>query len=216
MPPMTRSQSPADIIRMLYKGVSLFGTDSIGPDGRRLRMGKALVYGELTAIGIRQLISATGLAAYDRFVDLGSGNGRIPLHVALMVPETLCLGIEIDRDRHRRASAARDRAEAMGLLLPGRCEFRNKDLRKTDFGGGTVYFANSTCFPDRFLGFLARRVAAMPGRPIFATFRKLPPRIERLFDLHAEASCQTTWSSAVSLTVYRRKAAAAPPIINDK
>jgi SAM-dependent methyltransferase len=202
---MTVERSPAETIRILYRGISGFGTDSIGPDGRRLRLGKSLVYGELTAVGIRQLIATTGLARGDRFVDLGSGTGRIPLHVALAIPGTICVGIEIDQERHRFACAVRDRAEALGLIAPGICEFRNEDLSKADFSGGTVYFANSTCFQERFLNGLARRVAAMPDAAIFATFRELPPRVADLFDTEAGGHCQTSWNPAVRLHVYRAR-----------
>lgn len=205
--PAPLSPTPAAVVRALYRGVSGFGTDRIGPDGRRLRPGKALVYGELTAVGIRQLIAATGLAAGDRFVDLGSGTGRIPLHVALAVPGTTCLGIEIDRQRHRIACAVRDRAELEGLLAPGRCSFRNADLRTTDFAGGTVYFANSTCFPKRLLGHLVGCLAAMPGPLVFATFTELSIRAARGFDREDTTHCQTSWSNHVRLRVYRRGSA---------
>lgn len=202
--PASRSSAPAAIVRVLYRGRSGFGTDNVGPDGRRMRPGKALVYGELTGVGIRQLIAATGLAAGDRFVDLGSGTGRVPLHVALAVPGSTCLGIEIDRQRHSVACAVRDRAEARGLLDPGRCVFRNADLRTTDFTGGTVYFANSTCFPRRLLGYLVGCLAAMPDPLVFAMFTELSARVARGFDRENTTRCQTSWSNHVRLHVYRR------------
>jgi hypothetical protein len=191
--------------RALFKDVSGYETEGIGPGGRRLRRVKALVYGELTVVGIRQLIRAAGIGAGDRFVDLGSGVGKIVLGVALEVPGVTCVGLEIDAERHERASAVLRRAEEKGWLTPGCCTLRHEDARLGDLEGATVLFANSTCFPPALLNRLARRVAALPRPVTFATFRALPPRVARLFDPVAASPCHTSWSKHVTLHVYRRR-----------
>jgi hypothetical protein len=199
-------RSPAEIMRLLYRDVSGFATEGIGPDGRRMRDSRALTYGELTAVGIRQLVAAAGIGPGDRFVDLGSGTGRVPLHVAMVTKGVSCLGIEIDRERHDDARSVLKLAEAAGLVAPRRCRFRNADLRTTTLRGGTIYFANSTCFPERLLNFLGRRLAVTAGLERFATFQELPAGIAALFDASEVASCHTSWSPKVELHVYHRRA----------
>jgi Histone methylation protein DOT1 len=198
------SKQTAARMRALFKDVSGYATDGIGPAGRRLRRAKALVYGELTAVGIRQLIRAAGLGNGDRFVDLGSGVGKIVLQVALEVPDVTCLGLEIDAQRHEHASAALRRAEEKGWLAPGRCMLRHEDARSADLQGATVLFANSTCFEPALLSALGRRVADLPRPVTFATLRELPPRTARLFEPVGDSPCHTSWSKHVTVHVYRR------------
>ena len=155
-------------------------------------------------VGIRQLIRAAGIGAGDRFVDLGSGVGKIVLGVALEVPDVTCLGLEIDAERHKRASAVLRRAEEKGWLASGRCTLRHEDARLGNLEGATVLFANSTCFPPALLNRLARRVGALPRPVTFATLRALPPGVARLFDLVAASPCHTSWSKHVTVYVYRR------------
>jgi hypothetical protein len=137
------------------------------------------------------------------------------LHVALAVEGVTCTGIEIAGDRHNGACQALARAEAAGLLAPGRCSFRHQDVLTADLpsakhGGATVLFVSSTCFPHRLLNRLARRVAALPGRVTFVCFRRPPPRIAALLGTAAKVSCQTSWSRRVTMHIYRRFTESAP------
>ena len=198
--------SPAAQVRRIYRGVSGFGTQGASPRGLRLRPGRAFVYGELTAVGVAQLIRAAGIGPGDRFVDLGSGVGKIVLQVALAVDGAMAMGFEIDGDRHAYAATALARAEAEGLLAPGRCTFLHADLLTADLSAGTVFFANSICFPPILLNAMARRIAALPGRRVFATLSGLPPRLSAAFAMHEQRTCQTSWSPGVRLHVYRTAA----------
>lgn len=193
----------ADQIRRLYKGISGFTTQGEGPGGWRLRHAKARVYGELTAIGVRQLIAAAGIVPGARFVDLGSGVGKVVLHVALSVEGVTCVGIEIAGNRHRSACVALQQAEERGMIAAGRCVFRHQDLLDADLRGATVLFANSTCFPQKLLNRVARRVADLPGPLTFVTLHRLSPRLAARFHAVTTHDCHTSWSSHVAMHVYR-------------
>jgi hypothetical protein len=192
-------------IKRFYEGISGFGANGAGPNGRKLRPARARVYGELTAVGVRQLIRVTRLSAGDVFVDLGSGIGKVVLQVALAVPGVQCIGIEIDGARHASACEALRRAEACGALEPGRCVFRHGDVRQTDFCPATVFFAHSTCFPAAMLGGLARRIAAQDRAVTLVTTRRLTGRAGTLLAFVATRACQLSWDRHHRMHVYRRR-----------
>lgn len=190
-------------VSRFYQGISGYAGTGAGPNGRTLRPARARVYGELTPAGTRQLIRATRLGPGDVFVDLGSGVGKVVLQVALAVPGVRCIGIEIDGARHASACEALRRAEACGLLEPGRCVLHHGDIRQADLGNATVLFAHSTCFPAKMLGALARRIAA-PGRPVtLVTTSLLSGRAAKLLAFAATRACQLSWDKHHRMHVYR-------------
>jgi len=191
-------------IKRFYDGIMGFGASGAGPDGRKLRPARAHVYGELTSAGVRQLIRATRLSADDVFVDLGSGVGKVVLRVALAVPGVRCIGIEIDGARHASACEALRRAEACGVLEPGRCVFRHGDIRQADLGNATVFFAHSTCFPAAMLGAVARRIAAQERAATLVTTSRLKGRVGKLLAFVATRACQLSWDRHHRMHLYRR------------
>jgi len=187
--PPARPRRRGVAIERFYDGISGFGMSGAGPDGRKLRPARARVYGELTSAGVRQLIRATRLSADDVFVDLGSGVGKVVLQVALAVSGVRCIGIEIDGARHASACEALRRAEALGVLEPGRCAFRHGDIRRADLGNATVFFAHSTCFSAPMLGAVARRIAAQERAATLVTTRRLTGRAGTLLAFVATRAC---------------------------
>jgi SAM-dependent methyltransferase len=198
----TPAQSVAVRIRRLYRGISAYPRGTVGPNNRRLHYARASTYGELTARGIASLVTHTGLAAGDCFVDLGSGSGRVALSVALHVPGITAIGIEIDADRFAIAESIRLKAEARGLIAPTRIRYVHADLNDADLTGGTVYYVCSTCFPIRLLNRLARTVAAMPGVRVFASMHPLSPRLAACFAEHQTVPCPATWASYTDIHLY--------------
>lgn len=194
------------MVRRLYSGIDGFGAVGAGPGGRALQPARSHTYGELTSVGTRQLIAATGLCATDLFVDLGAGVGKVALGVALRVPGIRCIGIEISGARHAGACQALHRAEALGWLEPGRCTFRHADALNADLSGATILFANSTCFPEKLLGSIARKVAALDGPLTFVTLQRLPAGPDRMFEHVATRVCQTSWTKRCDMHLYRRPA----------
>jgi len=187
-----------------YEGISGYGSDGAGPDGRKLRRARARVYGERTPVGTRQLIAATRLGAGDVFVDLGSGVGKVVLQVALAIPGVRCIGIEIDGARHASACEALRRAEACGALEPGRCVLLHGDMRRADLGTATVLFAHATCFPAAMLGSVARRIAAQDRTVTLVTTGKLSGRAARLLAFTGSRACQLSWDRHHRIHLYRR------------
>jgi hypothetical protein len=201
---MDARETPAALIRRIYAGVRGAGPAGRPPPGGRLGPLRARTYGELTAVGIRQLARATGLGPGDRFVDLGSGLGKVVLHLAMAVPGIEARGIEIYGARHAAAEAALTRVQALGRLAPGsQCRFEHADLRHAGLEGASVLFANSTCFPAPLLHLLARRIAALAPPVTFATLQKLAGRAAAPFEALGEHPCACSWHRANTVFVYR-------------
>jgi SAM-dependent methyltransferase len=195
--------SAAAAVARLYNDVDGFGEVGVGPDGAALRRGRAHVYGELTTIGVRQLIRATGLAAGDRFFDLGSGTGRVVLQVAASLPGTRCVGIEVSGRRHEAARAVLSQALAKGLVARRQCTFLHQDLREANLARATVLFANSTCFPAELLRHLAEMISKLRRGTVFASLQELPSRSVRLFEPLGEHPCATSWDRKHTVHIYR-------------
>lgn len=60
------------------------------------------------------------VAGDDSFCDLGSGNGKLLLQLALMTHARHLTGVELSATRHAHATAALDAAEKSGVLSPAR------------------------------------------------------------------------------------------------
>jgi hypothetical protein len=85
---------------------------------------------------ILQLITTTGLAEDDVFVDLGSGLGHVPLLVS-MVTGALSIGIEV---QEAYVASARECAQSLRL---SRVRFIPQDAREADLSSGTVFYLYS-------------------------------------------------------------------------
>ncbi len=84
-----------------------------------------------------------------RFLDLGSGDGRVVFLAALLGARAA--GVEYDRDLHR--IALRARGQLADLLDPGPAELRRGDFFKEDLGSYDVlfYFTSGAGAEDRLL-----------------------------------------------------------------
>ena len=62
------------------------------------------VYGEATWSGVNQMIKHfRPLTKDDVFLDIGSGRGKMVLHMALQTPVKKCIGVELVKSRHEDA-----------------------------------------------------------------------------------------------------------------
>jgi len=195
--------TPARAIRRLARDIDGFEAHGVAPDGTQLRRAPSHTYGELTPTGVSQLIATTRLSAGDRFVDLGSGTGKVVVQVAMQVPGVRCTGIELDSERHKGARKLLRAALAEGLVARRQVTLRHDSILTAELTGATVLFANSTCFPAPLLAKLAERVAALGGPLIFVSLQALGRKQARLFDTAKTRRCATSWDPANEMHIYR-------------
>lgn len=104
-------------------------------------------YGEVTPRGVDQLaevIGATKVAPIASFLDLGSGIGRLAMHMMLAGYARNVTGVELDAGRHHQSEILADR-----VFSPGRApRFLQKNMLEVDKLGATVLYMNQQCFPS--------------------------------------------------------------------
>ena len=152
-----------------WKGKSAWSRDESEQDR------KQFTYGEVTPIGVRQLIHILGLQQLvddDKqspmdptvFYDLGSGAGKLVVQMFLEKVTSISVGVELSKRRHdlavkswtslqEAAGLSRDdvvckiRNKDGQLVEQDRVILLNKDMVKTDFSDATHIYLSSLCFP---------------------------------------------------------------------
>lgn len=99
------------------------------------------VYGEATWSGVNQMIRHfRPLTEDDVFLDIGSGRGKMVLHMALQTPVKKCIGVELVTPRHEDAIKLK---EQIGDIPDKEVIFINEDIFKTDtIQQATIIYAN--------------------------------------------------------------------------
>ncbi len=106
-------------------------------------------YGEITREGMEALLrnmpSQCALTPQSVFLDIGSGEGRLPYFVRLSSSIKEAVGIELVRCRHERARELR-RAYQRAANGRGGLTYVLGDVRKAGLHNATHIFMHSTCF----------------------------------------------------------------------
>ena len=104
------------------------------------------VYGEIRKAGVetiyKEISEYDGL---DTFVDVGSGTGKICLHMSMISNFENIVGIEIVTGRHLYAIELQ---QNLGRDF-GNVTFLNDDILKIEFERPCVVFTNDNCFPNQ-------------------------------------------------------------------
>lgn len=184
--------------------------------------GGSHIYGEITPRGVHALIrwllqrsaSASALAPHRlpekgwAFADLGSGVGRMCIHVACMGRQWGCIrsvGIELSHTRHMAAVAAAERAREAGALQET-CplQLSEGDILTEPLDGLTVVYVASLLFEDEMLDQLAARLEAVKSVQWVATLRRLNPEVLSTLQLDASIMVPMSWDEDAEVFLYCR------------
>jgi Histone methylation protein DOT1 len=162
-----------DLLKKHWNGKSAWLRDEAEEDK------KQFTYGEVTPIGVRQLIHFLGLQTIDVhdegnqmdpvvFYDLGSGAGKLVVQMFLEKVASVSIGIELSKRRHDLAvkswNAVQEalclfRADVICKILRDdqvveqeRVQLWNRDIMDTDFSTATHIYISSLCFPKVLAG----------------------------------------------------------------
>lgn len=158
----------------------------------------AATYGEITPDGFREIFGGR-LQPSDRFVDLGSGNGKLVVQAAEEFDVAAATGIELSHTRHEIATAARAELAARNAALAPRCTFLCEDCAgeaaASVLEGTTVVWVANLCFSNALKRRLASRLEqARSIRLVAATTAFDPPL--RGFEVEGYALVQATWTTS--------------------
>jgi SAM-dependent methyltransferase len=198
----------------LYEGLSGFNADTkkLGVPGNYVT-----TYGEVTPEGI-QALSALFLrhggapgnypASQRTFYDLGCGNGKVVIGMAMLHPELQGRGYEIVTDRIDQARTAVGRLKQ--ARLAGRLRFESTSFLEPSVGlqdACWIYMSN-LCFDPDTQKALAEKLEA-ETRPdcVVICSKELPLAAGSLWQRVATGEIvPMSWSAASAVYVYRRSA----------
>lgn len=114
------------------------------------------VYGEIKKEGVQNLSeSLKGLTG--NFYDIGSGNGKLLLHLSLISDFDTYTGIEISKPRHLYAKTIQSSISLSSEIttddyfnLEKKVKFICDDVMNIDISNADVIFYNDVTFPDDF------------------------------------------------------------------
>lgn len=174
--------------------------------------GDELTYGEITPLGIEQLVNKLplGLNSEDAFFDLGSGVGKAVIQAFLTSPLRLAVGVELAESRHKHATRAlRSVAEALHvqavqdvLHLDGRTlRFAQSNALTFDFTAATVAFVSSLAMPRKVIRGLQDRISSLVPGTLAAFSTKLAGCHRGLHYLE-KLNLEMTWLSSSAMYLY--------------
>jgi hypothetical protein len=166
----------------------------LAKDGEASEETEALTYGEVTALGARQLAAHlfVGRSKRDVFADLGSGVGKLAVQLWLESPNVVeSIGIELNVERHERGVASLAALVSSGDALALRraidhtavvggvdVRLANGDILEEGMVAAmhnvSHVFVAGLCFPDAVLRGLAAVLAGLPQLEAVASLKAIP------------------------------------------
>ena len=154
--------------------------------------------GEVLFPSVAKLLSLLSLKDEDKFLDLGSGRGRLVAQVFLTSPVSQAIGIEVVLSLHQQAEAVANRICQDVSRFDGRgrqITFILGDFFECDFPDASVVFINSTCFSQSMLYRLSVRLDQHIKVHSILTLKPLPALKRFQFKKAIRVEC--SWDSAL-------------------
>jgi hypothetical protein len=116
-----------------------------------------LGYGEITKSGTNTLYNYIKnniqTSDDDIFYDIGSGHGKLILHLALISDFKFLKGVEIDKYRHLYSLDIKSKIDGIDNVI-----FINDDIRKLDISDAKIVFMNDTIFSKELISSIIEKL----------------------------------------------------------
>lgn len=116
---------------------------------------KDITYGEMNYEGINILVEhlhTMHKISFKNFLDIGSGRGKIPLHIAALPNVTKSVGIELVKERHDDAEEIKEQLNKYKNIVD-KVTFINDDIKNIDLTDHindiTLVWISNKCFPSK-------------------------------------------------------------------
>lgn len=154
-------------------------------------------YGEILPEGMQKLLQVADLTERDRFIDLGSGLGKIVFQTFLNTAVQAAIGIELNAKLYQQALLAKENIAAEAGLVNARrkLEFINGDFLTQSFQEATVALLASPCFGPALLNTLGRRLDETSTIRAVMSLRPLPALRRLKFKKIIRIEC--SWDTAL-------------------
>jgi hypothetical protein len=164
----------------------------------------AALYGELTPLGFRALVSHLGgLRATDSFADLGSGLGRLVVQAAKEYGVARACGVEFAASRHELAEEALAQEDESVVnrvaLVEGDCSDPTLWAAGGPLADATVVYAGSLMFSEELMGKLARLIEASTSARVVASLKQWSAAPQGWCEQAPAERFETSWTAPQSL-----------------
>jgi SAM-dependent methyltransferase len=204
---LMHEQNTQQLMDELYQGISGFRAPK-EDEQMVTQAGGAPTYGEITYDGLQHIIDDIKPQLKDGvFYDLGSGVGKVVVHVYLNSDVKKAAGIELCTQRFDNAMNVRNTMEQRGLIADNKkIEFIDQDILKANINDATVVYMCSTCFDQNLMTNIMKKLAqeAKPGL-LLLTLKKLPENYREYGFEMIEPSYQEKMTWSESSPVHRYK-----------
>ncbi len=159
------------------------------------------LYGEIYYYSIIQLLKHINISNEDRFIDIGSGVGKLCICLYLLTNIKTIYGIEINENRHKIAAKALN-----GLLKSTNNSDRTIHFESADFldykaEKFSIAYLCSTIFSYELLEQMGKKLNSISSLNQIISFRKLP-HLDN-FHLKKKIFLHCSWD-LVSCYIYKR------------
>ena len=164
-------------------------------------------YGEIHPLGSARMLRWLHLKSSDRFLDLGSGTGRLPLQAAVTTSVGHAIGVELCPIRHQIACDAKrlyqsQLSPSSRAALDARLLLTQENLLTCDLSEASVVFLGATCFPSTLVAQVANRLAHSEKLRYFLSTKSLPPYQRSLLRECGSMFLPMSWAPRVRVFVY--------------
>jgi SAM-dependent methyltransferase len=194
--------SHRQIMNRIYKDIS--GFEIPKNDTALIRQSKGSpIYGEINHQALNKLIDYLALTENDVFYDLGSGVGKVVLHVAMCSPVKKAVGVELSLARFHDARNALTRALDFMPELKKRVDFVHDDLQNVDLKKASVIYSCSTAFSQKFMNLLVKNLAIYKHNFRLLSLQELPE--QKHFKLINTIPLDMSWMRHCPVHIYERQ-----------
>ncbi|MDO8626123.1 MAG: hypothetical protein Q7K39_01540 [Candidatus Magasanikbacteria bacterium] len=171
------------IFNNIYAAVN--GTEISTTERQKLNLrNSSLTYGEINFEAMQAIVSALGETAGKNFYDLGAGTGKAVILAALLANFKKTVGIELLPALYQAAEVARKKLVLQMAQEPRDQTAVNKTTAEVlfirdnifwaDFSEADVVLVSTTCFDERMMEMLKRRLTMLrPGSLVITVSQSL-------------------------------------------
>ena len=161
-------------------------------------------YAEILFEGVTKLLTKVKVNDNDRFVDFGSGKGKIAAQVFLQTPVKESAGIELVEGLHHQATLAADRIaqDLPQFFSHGRkLAFFHGNFLNYPLSDMTITLINSICFSQELINSLGTLLNEIRNIHTIVTLRPIATLTQFTFKRSTRIEC--SWDSALCY-IYER------------
>lgn len=192
-------------INDIYSSIKLLPLDDKTATGEKKLVNST--YGEMTYDGVEKLMEVAEIKPGEKFIDLGSGNGRAAMQIFVNSDVAESFGVEFHPERFKNAEAALKKLYKLKPELLDSDRLLSYQLQNIK----DIYFLNdvniiymcSTCYPEELLDSVYDKIKESKNIRCIITHKKYD-KFKSLLPNEKTANLCCTWSPNLTWYIYMK------------